>query len=147
MRIDTVRFGVRTNKTIRKTGQKNGTSVEVEKALLKQINKQGARIHAYNEKIIKSSNNFEKINKNERKRKLKENVSENEEDEYFEQNDEEIYVQVITESKKRAAEESDNENEETKIDEEGQESEEEEFNSESNEPVKAILDQLAVLQK
>ena len=38
MRIDSVRFGVRTGKTIRKAGQKGAMIDTVEKAILKQSN-------------------------------------------------------------------------------------------------------------
>jgi hypothetical protein len=147
MRIESVRFGVRSSKTIRKSGQKGVISTDIEKAILKQSNK-GVSIQAYGEKLIKSANNFEKINKNERKRKLKQNANEVEdEDEIFEQEDEEFYVQVIPDKnqEKRQDSDSDNENEETK-DQDGEESQDEEIDA-SNEPVKAILDQLATLQK
>jgi hypothetical protein len=147
MRIDSVRFGVRTSKTIRKSGQKTAITFDMENAIIKQSNK-GASLQAYDDKLIKSANNFEKINKNERKRKLKQNANEvEEEDEYFEQEDEEFYVQVIPDKnfEKRQDSDSENENEETK-DEDGEDSQEEAIDA-SNEPVKAILVQLAALQK
>lgn len=92
MKIDAVRFGVRTNKTIRKAN-KSTISYDMEKAILKQSNN-GSVISSYGDKLIKSANNFEQINKKERKRKLKQDADEIEEDEDYEQ-DEEFYVQVL----------------------------------------------------
>ena len=70
MRFDTVRFGVKTNKTIRKAGQKGAMIQEVEKTILSKSNAV-AQVELYDGKLLKSKNNFEQINKNERKRKLK----------------------------------------------------------------------------
>ena len=65
MRIDAVRFGVRTNKTIRKPA--SGPSMKLENEILKQSNQQ-AKIELVNGKLMKSANNFEKKDKNDRKR-------------------------------------------------------------------------------
>jgi hypothetical protein len=53
MRIDSVRFGVKTNKTIRKAGTKGGIIDKIEKEVLKQSN-QPAKVELYNGKLLKS---------------------------------------------------------------------------------------------
>lgn len=96
MRIDAVRFGVRTNKTIRKSGQKGATIQDIEKEILKQSNKT-PQVMLYGDKLVKSANNFEKKNKQDRKRQLKQNKDTeyiSEEEEYLEdiEQDQEIMV-------------------------------------------------------
>lgn len=91
MRIEAVRFGVKTNKTIRKGGTQQIKKMETE--ILKHCEKQ-ARIELIGGKLLKSSKNYEKIDKNERKRKLKQDAGEaSSEDEDEEQ--EEYLVQVF----------------------------------------------------
>lgn len=104
MRIDSVRFGVRTNKTIRKT---NGNISEaVEKVILNNATKvsKGIQLKIKDNQMVKSAKNFEKIDKNERKRKLKQDQYA--EDEYNYQEDQEledeIYVDIVSEYKPMA---------------------------------------------
>ena len=89
MRIETVRFGVKTNKTIRKGGTQQIKKMETE--ILKHCEKQ-ARIELIGGKLLKSSKNYEKIDKNERKRKLKQDDTSSEEES---EEQEEYLVQVI----------------------------------------------------
>jgi hypothetical protein len=71
MRIDATRFGVRTNKTIRKAGSHSEALSKVQEKVLKESYASNPSIELVNGKLLKSSNNFEKINKKERKRKLR----------------------------------------------------------------------------
>lgn len=96
MRIEATKFGVKTNKTLRKAGaQKGGIIEEVEKTVLKQSNSV-AQVELYNGKLLKSKNNFEQIDKNERKRKLREDDETANDQQYdSEDQEEEIMVQLV----------------------------------------------------
>lgn len=71
MRIEATRFGVKTNKTIRKSGNNSSALKKLQHDVVKMSNASGPKIELVNGKLLKSANNFEKKNKNERKRKLK----------------------------------------------------------------------------
>ena len=58
MRIETVRFGVRTNKTIRRVGQKRAMICEVGRTILSKSNEM-SQVKLYDGKLFKSKNNFE----------------------------------------------------------------------------------------
>eukprot|EP00347_Sterkiella_histriomuscorum_P014199 403361792 len=156
MRIEATRFGVRTNKTIRKAGNTSVALSKLQDEVVKKSNASHPQIELVNGKLLKSAKNFEKIDKNERKRKLQQNeVYSNQHDEEYDSAEEsqEFYVQIVEntkKSKKQNVQESDSDEEETK-DVSGDEQDLEDIlegtNDDENAEIRLVLAELAKLQK
>jgi 3-hydroxy-3-methylglutaryl CoA synthase len=116
MRIDAVRYGVRSNKTLRKVAGRSDALYKAQNEVLKKSYGSGPKIELVNGKLMKSANNYEKVDKNERKRKLKENEDQYydaiSEEEGYDEEDEIFYVHVVDDTNKVARKHQDSDEEE-----------------------------------
>lgn len=123
MRIEGSRFGVKTNKTIRRAGEgaKNQALSKAQEQAVKLSQKNHPQVELVNGKLMKSANNFEKVNKKERKRQLTEAMEDEdrygvEEDEEYMDEEMQYQIQIVKDSmtaKQRRQQEEEDE-EETK---------------------------------
>lgn len=149
MRLDSVRFGVRTNKTIRKAeGTTKGTFLsQAQQLAIKKSNEElKSKVAVYKNKMIKSENYYEKINKKEqRKRKLREDEVETygiEEEELDTIQEKEIMFRVVPDLEEIHTQEESDTEDQTEVD---QETASEESQADIND-VEALLQQLKTLQ-
>lgn len=140
MRIEATRFGVKTSKTIRRAanGATNSALHNAQAAAVIHSQKSQPQIQLVNGKLMKSKHNFEKVDKNERKRQLTEQSNlkyshyheeDEEEDELFDEQ-EQYMVEIVDDRKSKKNKrqyESEEDDEETKS-ESGEEEEKSQLN-------------------
>jgi hypothetical protein len=158
MRIEGSRFGVKTSKTIRRAPANGQALNKAQNEALKQSQKSHPQVELVNGKLMKSANNFEKVNKKERKRQLTEAMEDQyqvEADEQDFEEEEQYMVEIVdnrpTKASKRRQDEEDEEETKSESDEEDAQSTQSnwlEAGSESEQKeIREILFELAQLQR